>query len=81
MTIQGGGGGGVEKSDSVGGFETPPPFFKNGPRGGFKGVFRPTHIIYAIFFWWYSFGLHIQSFVFAPNSATFDFVPLARDPS
>ena len=33
-----------------------------------------------IFFPWYSFGLHIQSFVFAPNSATFDFVPLTRDP-
>ena len=24
--------------------------------------------------------MHIQSFVLAPNSATFDFVPLARDP-
>ena len=32
------------------------------------------------FLWWYSFGLHIQSFVLARNSATFDFVPLARDP-
>ena len=44
------GGGVSEKSDSVGGFEPPPPFFKNGPRGGFKGVFRRTHIICAIFF-------------------------------
>ena len=42
-------GGVSEKSDSVGGFD-PPPFFKNGPRGGFKGAFRRTHIICAIFF-------------------------------
>ena len=73
-------GGGSEKSNSVGGFETPPPFFENGLRGGFKGVFRRRHIICANFFSWYSFGLHIQSFVLAPNLATFDFVPLARDP-
>ena len=31
-------------------------------------------------FWWYSFGLHIQSFVRASNLITFDFVPLAKDP-
>ena len=74
-------GGGFLRNPIPWGVLNPPPFFKNGPRGGFKGVFRRTHIICAIFFFWCcSFGLHIQSFVLAPNSATFDFVPLARDP-
>ena len=54
--------------------------FKKWSAGGFKGVYRRRQIICAIFFWWSSFRLHIQSFVFAPYSAIFDFVPLARDP-
>ena len=28
----------------------------------------------------YAFGLHIHSFVLAPNAATFDFVPFVGDP-
>ena len=57
-----------------------PPFFTTGVWGGFKGVFRRRHTISTKNFSWYSFGMHIQSFVLAPNSATFDIVPLARDP-
>ena len=72
--------GGSEKSDSVGGFENP-PFFTNGVWRVFKGFFFDADTPnLRIFFWCYSFGLHMQSFVLAPNSATFDFVPLARDP-
>ena len=48
--------------------------------GVFKGVFGGRHTISRKIFWWYFFGLHIQTFVLAPNSAPFDFVPLARDP-
>ena len=43
-------GGVSEKSDSVGGFEPPPPCFKNGLWGVFKGVFRRRHTIFAKFF-------------------------------
>ena len=64
------------KSDSVGGFGTPPPLFTNCLWGDFKGVFRRKHTLHAKIFWWYSFGLDIQSFVLAPDAATFDFVPL-----
>ena len=74
------GGGVSEKSDTVGGFEKPPPFLKM-VRGGVLRVFFDAHTSFVRFvFWCCSFGLHIQSFVLAPNSATFDFVPLARDP-
>ena len=73
------GGGGSQKSDTMRGFGTPPPFLKWSV-GGFKGVFRCRHTVCAKFFWWYSFGLHIHSFVLVPNAATFDFVPLFEDP-
>ena len=44
-------------------------------------MFFEAHASFLRFlFWCCSFGLHIQSFVLAPNSATFDFVPLAKDP-
>ena len=44
-------------------------------------MFFDAHTSFVRFFFWcFYFGLHIQSFVLAPNSATFDFVPLARDP-
>ena len=44
------GGGFLRNPMPWGVLKPPPPFFKNGPRGGFKGVFRRTHIICAIFF-------------------------------
>ena len=44
------GGGGFLRNPIPWGVLKNPPFFKNGPRGGFKGVFRRTHIICAIFF-------------------------------
>ena len=69
-----------EKSDSVGGFENPPLFLKMVCGGVLRVFFDADTPILRNFFCWYSFGLHIQSFVLAPNSATFDFVPLARDP-
>ena len=43
-------------------------------------MFFDADTSFVRFFLWCSFGLHIESFVLAPNSATFDFVPLARDP-
>ena len=75
----GGGGGGSEKSDSLGCFE-PPHFFKMVRGGVLRGFFDAHTSFVRFFLWWYSFGLHIQSFLLAPNSATFDFVPLAREP-
>ena len=44
-----GGGGGSEKSDSVGGFENPPPFFKT-VRGGFLRVFFDADTSFVRFF-------------------------------
>ena len=59
----------------------PPPPFLEMVRGGGLRVFFDAHTSFVRFFFWCcSFGLHIQSFVLAPNSATFDFIPLARDP-
>ena len=74
------GGAVSEKSDSVGGFGNPPPFLKMVYGGVVRVFFNANTPFLRNFFWWYSFGLHIQSFALAPNSATFDFVPLARDP-
>ena len=62
------------------GFLDPPPFLKI-VRGGFLWVFFDAKTPFMRkFFWWYSSGLHIQSFILAPNLATFDIVTLARDP-
>ena len=44
------GGGGALRNPIAWGVLKPPPLFKNGPRGCFKGVFRRRHIICAIFF-------------------------------
>ena len=64
------------KSNSVGGFgRTPPPFFKMVYGGVLRVFFDADTPFLRKIFWWYSFGLHIQSFVIAPDSATFDFVP------
>ena len=70
--IPSGQGGGSEQSDSVGGFGTPPPPFSKMLCGGFLRVFFDANTPFLRkFIGWYSFGLHIQSFVFAPNSVTF----------
>ena len=75
MKCEGTGRGVYEKSDSVGVFEKPPPFSKM-VCGGVLRVFLDADKPFPRkFFWWYSFGLHIQSFVLPPNSATFHVVP------
>ena len=72
-------GGVSEKSDTVGGFEKPPPPLKMVRRGVLR-VFFDAHTSFVRFF----SGVVLLDCAFRVLSllpmATFDFVPLARDP-
>ena len=56
-----------------------PPFFLKWSVGGFEGVFRYTHTPFLRKIFFGGILLDRTSTVLAPNAATFDFVPFARE--